>query len=132
MTTADTSPMSGLELYLLRTTHGIQWEDFAQILGVSERTIRRWQAGISPVPAWVAGQARGLDARIDQVAARIDQVYQGDGVSGAMVEIPDTAAGLPRWAVADNVPLSLWRSAAVRAHVTYGVRLVESGAAELP
>lgn len=49
--------------------HGKQWRlELAQALGVSERTIRRWAAGSSPVPA---GAWTDLEAMLLERAARL-------------------------------------------------------------
>jgi len=49
----------------LRAAHGLTQPQLAERLGVSERTVRYWEAGVkTPTPrrqAWVRKQFKGLD-----------------------------------------------------------------------
>lgn len=60
-----------------RALYGAQWQgDLARALGVSDRTIRRWFSGASPIPAGAVGDMRRLclerSAELADLAKRIE------------------------------------------------------------
>lgn len=111
-----TPPMTSTELHTIRTSHGLSLADAAHILGVNERTVRRWESGTSPIPAGVAAEVLAINETIDQVAERIAAEWRdADGLWSV-----DTSA-LTGWA-ADTIP-AVWHSGAARAVELHGVRL---------
>ena len=114
-----TPPMTSTELHAIRTSHGLSLADTAHILGVNERTVRRWESGTSPIPAGVAAEVLAINETIDQVAERIAAEWRdADGLWSV-----DTSA-LPGWA-ADTIP-AVWHAGAARAVELHGVRLTSS------
>lgn len=63
--------MTPAELHVTREYLGLDLDDLARVLGVSERTTRRWQSGAYPIPYGVRADLQ----RVERVAA--DAVERG-------------------------------------------------------
>lgn len=62
--------MSGLtpaELLIIREGLGLGVDELGVLLGVQDRTIRRWHMGESPIPAGVEEQLREVTAEADRM-----------------------------------------------------------------
>jgi transcriptional regulator with XRE-family HTH domain len=57
--------MTPAELLVKREWLGLTGEALCQIIGVQERTIRRWEAGQSPIPHGAAADIERLEAATD-------------------------------------------------------------------
>lgn len=115
----DIPPMTGTELHTIRTSHGLSLVDTAHILGVNERTARRWEAGTSPIPAGVAAEVLTIDETIDRIADRIAAEWRdADGLWSVDISDP------PAWAAA--VDPAVWNAGAARAVERHGVRLTST------
>lgn len=68
--------MTGAELRTLRDSIGLSAEELARLVGVRDRTIRRWEAGEWTVPEPVAEQVRALDAQIERAVAGTVEALQ--------------------------------------------------------
>lgn len=71
MTDHTDPPMTCAELHVVREWLGLDLDDLARVLGVGERTTRRWQSGAYPIPDGVRQDIE----RVEQVAA--DAVERG-------------------------------------------------------
>lgn len=60
-----TEHMTPAELHVVREWLGLDLDDLARILGINERTARRWQHGTTPIPDGVREDIE----RIERVAA---------------------------------------------------------------
>lgn len=56
-------PMTPAELHVVREYLGLDMDDLASILQVNERTVRRWQAGVVPIPEGARQDIEDLEAR---------------------------------------------------------------------
>lgn len=56
--------MTDADFRVLRASIKVDWKRLAELLGVTERTLRRWRQGEGPVPAWVPAAAEGLICRV--------------------------------------------------------------------
>ena len=69
--------MTPAELRTLRDSLGLTAEQVAQMAGVRDRTVRRWEAGDWPVPQDVADALRRLDAQIEHhVAGAVEGIAE--------------------------------------------------------
>ena len=67
------TPMTGGEIAAARAAYGLTSADLARVLGVNERTARRWEAGTTRPTGAVAAEIRAIDARIDRLADHLAQ-----------------------------------------------------------
>lgn len=83
-------PMTDAELRVVREHLGLAAEDVALLLGVALRTVRRWEAGDSPVPEgvreeverWEQSTAAQVGQHVEAVSAMSDPAvvtYRSDG-----------------------------------------------------
>lgn len=77
-------PMTGAELRTIRDSLGLSADQFAQMVGVRDRTVRRWEVGDWPVPDEVAKVLSSLDAQIEHsVIQAVDTLKSAqDAVNG--------------------------------------------------
>ena len=97
-------PMTDAEFRMVRDWLGLSGEWLAARLGVTLRTLRRWEAGHSPVPDGVRVEMEQLE----QIAAGYvgELVAQLSDAREVVLTIPRESAG--EW------PASWWRMVAVR------------------
>lgn len=100
------------EVRAARTAYGITAAEMADVLGVSERTVRRWESGETPATGQVAERLRALDSRVDQIADHIAARWRAAGCWE--VDLADV-----------DGPPGLVRVAAWRAHLLAGVRFTD-------
>lgn len=98
-------PLTDAEFRIAREDLGLTAEWIADRLGVALRTVRRWEAGHSPVPAGVADQlgawTDAADEQIEAWAARL-------------LDVPEPVLVIPREGERDGWPAGWWRSLAAR------------------
>lgn len=117
-----TSSMTASELCLVRRAHGLTLSDLAQYLGVAESTIRRWEAGTSPVPEKAVDLLLDLDDALDPIIEHLVRTYQQERDAGrASVPLPLVSAPLPT-GDGKTIPAGLWKLAAAHAYLYQGVR----------
>lgn len=120
------TPMTGGEIAAARAAYGLTSADLAHILGVNERTARRWEAGTTHPTGAVAAEIRAIDARIDRLADHLANQWDTAHSSGrsSALELPETDDDIPdEWG---RVTLGLVRVAAWRAHTRHGARFTRS------
>lgn len=117
------TPMTPTEIRTLRKAHGLSAADLAHFLGVGERTLRRWEAGGSPIPTGVAEQVHTINETIDTIAEDFRAAMQTAMECGMWsVEVPMPQDSPPDWVRTDASP-GLWKAGAARAVEQLGVRL---------
>ena len=68
----DQEAMSDAELRMVREYLGLSGEALAALLGVADRTVRRWEAGTHTIPTWARQQIEALeDAAAELVEATV-------------------------------------------------------------
>ena len=121
----ESTPMTAGEIAAARAAYGLTSADLAHILGVNERTARRWEAGTTHPNGAVAAEIHDIDARIDQLADHL--ANQWDTARECVLsslELPETADDIPdAWG---RVTLGMVRVAAWRAHTRHGARFTRS------
>jgi transcriptional regulator with XRE-family HTH domain len=96
-TQTDSAALTAAEFRVAREALGVTGDWLAARLSVTDRQVRRWEAGTTPVPAGVADELRGLadaqDAFVDAVieALREDGPDHVDGQAWVTVYPSDTA-----------------------------------------
>lgn len=97
--------LTDAEFRIAREDLGLTMEHVAARLGVAERTVRRWEAGTSRIPAGVAEQVGDLtdqaDAQVDAWATRL-------------LDVAEPVLVIPREGERDGWPASWWRALAAR------------------
>lgn len=117
-----TSSMTATELRLVRRAHGLTLKDLAQYLGVAESSVRRWEAGTSPVSRSAADLFYDLDDALEPIVAHIVRTYQEECAAGrSSVPLPTVGAALPT-GDEKTIPASFWKLAAAHAHIYHDVR----------
>lgn len=86
--------MTAAEFRILRDQLGVTTAWLAEQLGVAERTVRRWEAGTSEVPAAAAADLHAIAAATDEfVAAVVDELAtappEDDGVRWVLAYASD-------------------------------------------
>lgn len=122
----ESTPMTAGELVAAREAFGLTSADLAGILGVAERTVRRWESPHGPRPnGRVAHEVHALDARIDQLADHLANQWDTARECGlSSLELPETADDIPaEWG---RVTPGMVRVAAWRAHTRNGARFTRS------
>lgn len=98
-------PLTDAELRIAREDLGLTAEWVAERIGVALRTVRRWEAGHSPVPAGVADTigewTDAADAQVDAWTARL-------------LDVPEPVLVIPREGERDGWPAGWWRALAAR------------------
>lgn len=119
------APMTAGEIIAARAAYGLTSADLAHILGVNERTARRWEAGTTHPNGAVAAEIHAIDARIDQLADHLANQWGTARECGlSSLELPETADDIPdEWG---RVTLGMVRVAAWRAHTRHGARFTRS------
>lgn len=98
-------PLTDAEFRIARESLGLTSEWVAARLGVAERTVRRWEAGTSPVPTGVA----------DQLGAWVDAADdQAEAWAARLLDEPDPVLVIPREGERDGWPAGWWRALAAR------------------
>lgn len=103
--------MTPHELKVLLDWLGLDQRGLAEVLAVSERTVRRWVAGDSPVPAGVIRELADLEARTDAEVLAAGAV-EADPAEYATDE--DLWAARPD---IDPLPVGWWRMVVARARI---------------
>lgn len=117
-----TSSMTAAELRLVRRAHGLTLKDLAQYIGVAESTIRRWEAGTSPVSKKAVGLLHDLDDALNPIIEHLLDTYQQERDAGRnSVPLPLESAPLPT-GDGKTIPAGLWKLAAALAHLDHSVR----------
>lgn len=117
----ESTPITAGEITAARAAYGLTSADLAHILGVNERTARRWEAGTTHPNGAVAAEIRAIDARIDRLADHLATQWDTARECGLpALELPETDDDLPaEWG---RVTLGMVRVAAWRAHTRHGAR----------
>src|SRR5699024_1661654 len=90
------TPMTGGEIAAARAAYGLTSADLAHILGVSERTARRWESGTTHPNGAVAAEIHAIDARIDHLADHLANQWDTARECGLpALELPETADDIP-------------------------------------
>lgn len=104
------APMSDAELRMVRHTLGLTGGDLAALLGVTDRTVRRWEVGTVPIPEGVRRDVEHLEGVASgHVTAVIDALTTVGTTSAGEVSL-----GIPRDGVHGGLPASWWRAVAGR------------------
>lgn len=77
---ADSAAMTAAEFRVARESLGVTMEWIAAELGVAERTVRRWESGVTRVPDGVAADVRAIQAATDRFVAQVVDRLQADHV----------------------------------------------------
>lgn len=118
----DTSSMTATELRLVRRAHGLTLKDLAQYLGVAESTVRRWEAGTSPVSRSAVELFYDLDDALEPIIEHLVRTYQEECAAGrSSVPLPTVGAALPT-GDGKTIPASFWKLAAAHAYIYHDVR----------
>lgn len=98
-------PLTDAELRIAREDLGLTAEWVAERLGVALRTVRRWEAGHSPVPQGVADQLGAwTDTTDEQIEAWAER----------LLDVPEPVLVIPRDGERDGWPAGWWRALAAR------------------
>lgn len=97
--------LTDAELRVAREDLGLTAEWLADRLGVTLRTIRRWEHGHSPIPEGVADEMTALTEAAD---------VQVDGWVVELLDVPEPVLAIPREGERDGWPASWWRALAAR------------------
>ena len=100
---ADT--LTAAELRIAREDLGLTVDWVAGWLGVTERLVRKWEAGTVVIPARRAEQIDRLTDEADRVIADLVERLR---------DLPDPVLTIPREGVVDGWPASWWRAVAAR------------------
>ena len=100
---ADT--LTAAELRIAREDLGLTVDWVAGWLGVTERLVRKWEAGTVVIPARRAEQIGRLTDEADRVIADLVERLR---------DLPDPVLTIPREGVVDGWPASWWRAIAAR------------------
>ena len=73
-----TEHMTPAELHVVREFLGLTMDDLARILGNSERTVRRWSGGSTPIPDGARQDIEALEAHTAEFVNRVIDVLQDD------------------------------------------------------
>lgn len=121
----ESAPITGGEITAARAAYGLTAADLAHILGVNERTARRWEAGTTHPTGAVAAEIHAIDARIDHLADHLANHWVTARECGlSALELPETDDDIPvEWG---RVTLGMVRVAAWRAHTRHGARFTRS------
>lgn len=103
------APMSDAELRMVRHTLGLTGGDLAALLGVTDRTVRRWEAGTVPIPEGVRRDVEHLEGVASGHVTAVIDVLPTVGTSAGEVSL-----GIPRDGVHGGLPASWWRAVAGR------------------
>jgi transcriptional regulator with XRE-family HTH domain len=87
--------MNGPTMRALRETVGMSVRTLAQLAGVQERTIKRWESGAAPVPADVAQIVTDAKERQDEVVSFA--LAQYEALYDQLPEGSDFAVELRYW-----------------------------------
>jgi DNA-binding XRE family transcriptional regulator len=105
--------MTNLELNHCLEALSLTQADLAARLGVTPRTVRRWQAGEQPIPTWIAevlGAWRQLHAHNLPWGADLESIWYGDDDQIRRHQDHDAAlAALLRRVKARGGPAAPWR-----------------------
>lgn len=97
--------LTDAEFRIAREDLGLTAEWVAERLGVALRTVRRWEAGHTPIPGGVADQVGGwTDVADEQAAAWVAR----------LVDVPEPVLVIPRTGDRDGWPAGWWRALAAR------------------
>lgn len=109
-------PMSAAEFRMVREALGVSGEWLAARLGITDRTVRRWEHGSAPIPDGVRVELEGLEA-VASGHVR-DLVSRLEDARDVVLSIPEHDG---------EFPAGWWRAIAYRVsvevqglHVTYG------------
>lgn len=123
----DSAAMTAAEFRVAIEALGIDQGTAAELLGVTDRTVRRWIAGTHDIPAGAAADVRKIEAHTDDfVDAVVEQLIEGepdeDGQRWVLTHASDAAY---RTLHPDaHLPASWHRAAMGRvAREVHGVRL---------
>ena len=97
--------LTAAELRIAREDLGLTVDWVAGWLGVTERLVRKWEAGTVVIPARRAEQIGRLTDEADRVI--VDLVER-------LRDLPDPVLTIPREGVVDGWPASWWRAIAAR------------------
>ena len=75
----DSAAMTAAEFRVLRDHLGLTGEWLAEHLQVTLRTVRRWDAGTSPIPGGVAATMWELEAESDAFVTAVVEELRADG-----------------------------------------------------
>ena len=103
------APMSDAELRMVRHTLGLTGGDLAALLGVTDRTVRRWEAGTVPIPEGVRRDVEHLEGVASGHVTAVIDALTTVGTSAGEVSL-----GIPRDGVHGGLPASWWRAVAGR------------------
>lgn len=101
---ANSAPMTGAEFRALREWAGLSGEEAAGRLGITERTIRRWELGHQQPPARVREEMWRLVDESEDVADELVAQARENGWT-VLIPIDGDARGSATW----------WRMVAARA-----------------
>lgn len=104
--------MTAGEFRAVRALLSVSAAEVADLLGKTERSVRRWEAGDTPVPGKVPAEMMGLVAVQGRLAARIAEASGGEPVE--LGAVPGVSAGTPHGMV---------MAALGQAVVTHGVQV---------
>ena len=107
--------MTSAELSLILQSLGLSDQQAALIFSVRDRTVRRWKAGDSPIPAEVAAKIGGYDARMESaVRNAVEHFLEADDRPAAVhLLIYATDADYVRYRPHDDTPFAAMHRALV-------------------
>lgn len=101
--------MDGRELYARRLALGLSQPALAAVLGTTQATVSRWEAGTRRIPPGIENELRRLEGRVGLAASQLV------AASPTVIALPDTADGPS--AVAAARALVALRETGVTTHI---------------
>ncbi|WP_443383424.1 helix-turn-helix domain-containing protein [Corynebacterium sp. A21] len=114
--------MTGAELYAARSSYGMSLKDFARLVQVNERTLRRWEMG-APIPEEKAAMLWTIDQKLDEcVKGILEHSRLPDGTLPQTMKLPSAVQEMPAWS--RHIPLTFYVAACWRVAQGHGIRLI--------